>query len=51
MEKSLIKFIVNKEGKVMIPDQETLAKAEGKPLDEVVVAAYRTLAEDAEYAR
>jgi len=46
--KIFIKFIVTKEGKVIIPDQETLAKAEAKPLDEVVVAAYRTLEEDVE---
>jgi beta-lactamase regulating signal transducer with metallopeptidase domain len=44
--KVIIKFIVNKEGKVVIPDQETLAKVEGKPLDEVVVVGYRTLNED-----
>jgi len=44
--KVFIKFIVTKEGKVVVPDQETLAKAEGKPLDEVVVVAYRTLAKD-----
>lgn len=46
--KIIIKFIVTKEGKVEVPDQETLAKIEGKPLGEVVVAAYRKLAEDAE---
>lgn len=46
--KIIIKFFVTKEGKVVIPDQETLAKAEGKSLDEVVVAAYRTVEEDAE---
>jgi len=46
--KIFIKFIVTKEGKVEIPDQETLAKVEGKPLGEVVVVAYRKLAEDAE---
>ncbi len=44
--KIFIKFIVNKEGKVIVPDQETVAKIEGKPLDEVVVAAYRTLEEN-----
>lgn len=43
--KILIKFIVNKEGKVFVPDQKTLAKAEGKPLDEVVVISFRTLKE------
>ncbi|MCK5691395.1 MAG: energy transducer TonB, partial [Bacteroidales bacterium] len=46
--KIFIKFIVNKEGKVVVPDQETIAKIEGKPIDEVVVAAYRKIAEDAE---
>jgi len=46
--KIFVKFIVTKEGKVIIPDQESLAKAEAKPLDEVVVVAYRTLQEDAE---
>ncbi|MEN8156938.1 MAG: M56 family metallopeptidase [Bacteroidota bacterium] len=43
--KIFIKFIVDHEGKVVIPDQETLAKAEGNPLDEVVVATYRSLTE------
>jgi beta-lactamase regulating signal transducer with metallopeptidase domain len=46
--KIFVKFIVNKEGKVIIPDQRTLAMAEGKALDEVVVVAYRKLQEDAE---
>ncbi|RLD66408.1 MAG: hypothetical protein DRI98_13540 [Bacteroidetes bacterium] len=46
--KIFIKFIVNKEGKVVVPDQETIAKIEGKPIDEVVVTAYRKIAEDAE---
>ena len=46
--KIFIKFIVNKNGKVVIPDQATLAKAEGKPLGEVVVVSYRTVSEDAE---
>ena len=46
--KVFIKFIVDKEGKVVIPDQESLAKIEGKPLGEVVVAAYRSLDEDTE---
>jgi len=46
--KVFVKFIVTKEGKLIIPDQETLSKAEAKPLDEVVVVAYRTLQEDAE---
>ena len=44
----IIKFIVNKEGNVVVPDQETMANIEGKPLDEVVVATYRKIAEDAE---
>ncbi len=46
--KIIVKFIVDKDGKVVIPDQKTLAKAEGKPLDEVVVVSYRTLEKDAE---
>lgn len=46
--KIIIKFIIDTEGKVVIPDQEAMAKIEGKPLDEVVVAAYRKIAEDAE---
>lgn len=46
--KIIIKFIVTKEGKVEIPDQETMAKIEGKPMGEVVVAAYRKINEDAE---
>ena len=44
----IIIFIVDKEGKVVIPDQETMAKIEGKPIDEVVVVSYRKLKEDAE---
>lgn len=44
----IITFIVDKEGKVLVPDEETLAKIEGKPLGEVVVAAYRKVSEDAE---
>lgn len=44
----IIKFIVDKEGNVLIPDQETLANIEGKPLDEVVVATYRKIGEEAE---
>jgi hypothetical protein len=32
----------------VIPDQESLAKIEGKPLDEVVVVSFRSLEEDAE---
>lgn len=46
--KIIIKFIINTEGKVVIPDQETLAEIEGKPLGEVVVASYRKISEDAE---
>ena len=46
--KIFIKFIVTKEGKVEIPDQETIAKVEGKPMGEVVVTAYRKINEDAE---
>lgn len=44
----IIKFIVDKEGKVLIPDQETIANIEGKPLDEVVVVTYRKIGEAAE---
>ena len=46
--KIFIKFIVNKEGKVVVPDQETIAEIEGKPMDEVVVVAYRKISDDAE---
>jgi len=46
--KIFIKFIVNKEGKVVVPDQETIAEIEGKPIDEVVVVAYRKISDDAE---
>lgn len=46
--KIIIKFIVDKEGKVVVPDQKTMANIEGKSLDEVVVASYRKIAEDAE---
>jgi TonB family protein len=46
--KVFVKFIVDKDGKIIIPDKELLAKAEAKPLDEVVVVAYRSIAEDAE---
>jgi len=46
--KIFIKFIVNKEGKVVVPDQKTMAKIEGKSIDEVVVVSYRKIAEDAE---
>jgi hypothetical protein len=47
--KIFIKFIVNKEGKVVVPDQETMARLDGKPIDEVVVITYRTLQGDAEH--
>ena len=33
---------------MVIPDQETMAKIEGKPIDEVVVVSYRKITEDAE---
>ena len=46
--KIFIKFIVDNEGNVLIPDQETIANIEGKPLDEVVVVSYRTVNEGAE---
>lgn len=46
--KIFIKFIVDKEGKVVVPDQETIAEIEGKPIDEVVVVAYRKISDDAE---
>ena len=46
--KVFVTFIVTKEGKVVVPDQETLAKAQAKSIDEVVVVAYRTLEADAE---
>jgi hypothetical protein len=46
--KIFIKFIVNKEGKVVVPDQEAIAEIEGKPIDEVVVVAYRKISDDAE---
>ncbi len=44
----IIKFIVDNEGNVMVPDQETMADIEGKTADEVVVVSYRKIAEDAE---
>jgi len=46
--KIIVKFIVTHDGKVVIPDQERVAQIESKPIDEVVVAAYRKIAEDAE---
>ena len=45
--KITVKFIVTHEGKVVVPDQEKLAQIEGKSIDEVVVAAYKGLGEDA----
>jgi len=45
--KVFVTFVVTKEGKVVIPDEEFLEPAP-KSLDEVVVVAYRTLQEDAE---
>ena len=44
--KIFVKFIVNCEGKVIIPDKEMLASAEGNPIDEVVVVAYRPIGDD-----
>ena len=44
--KIFIKFIVDKNGKVVIPDMETIAKIEGKPIDEVVVVSYRKAQDD-----
>jgi len=38
--KVFITFIVDKNGKVLIPEKETLAEIEGKPLGEVVVVGY-----------
>lgn len=46
--KVFVNFVVTKEGKVIIPTQESLAKAQAKSLEEVVVVAYRTLQEDAD---
>ena len=46
--KIFIKFVVTKEGKVVIPDEEFLAKQpQAMPADEVVVVAYRALKENA----
>ena len=33
---------------MVVPDQETMAEIEGKPIDEVVVAAYRKISDDTE---
>lgn len=46
--KVFIQFVVTKEGKVVVPDEASMAKILGKPLDEVVVATYRTAEEGAE---
>ena len=46
--KVFIKFIVSSTGKVIVPEAELMAEMDGKELDEVVVAAYRTLEKDAE---
>lgn len=46
--KIFIHFVVTKEGKVVVPDEETMARMEGKSLDEVVVVAYRSLKEGGE---
>ena len=44
----IISFIVDKDGKVVIPEKEVLAQAKDKHNDEVVVVSYRTLEKDAE---
>ncbi len=46
--KIFIQFVVNKEGKVVIPDESTLAELQGKPMDEVVVITFRTMEEGSE---
>ena len=46
--KIFIQFVVTKEGKVVVPDEASMAKILGKPLDEVVVATYRTAEKGAE---
>ena len=46
--KIFTKFIVTKEGKVVVPDKEALAEVEGKAMDEVVVVTYRKVEQDAE---
>ncbi len=40
-----ITFVVTREGKVVIPEKEELAKITGKPMDEVVVVGYGTISE------
>jgi protein TonB len=44
--KIFIRFVVSSTGEVLIPSAEDVAEMEQKPLDEVVVATYRTLSED-----
>jgi hypothetical protein len=44
--KIFIRFVVSKTGEIIIPSAELVADMEQKPLDEVVVIAYRTLTED-----
>lgn len=44
--KIFIKFVVTKEGKVVVPDAEFLANQEHSLIDEVVVVAYTALKED-----
>ena len=46
--KIFIQFIVTKEGKVVVPDEPSMAKILGKPLDEVVVVTFRTMEKDEE---
>jgi hypothetical protein len=46
--KIFIQFMVTKEGKVVVPDEASMAKITGKPLDEVVVVTYRTVDKGAE---
>jgi hypothetical protein len=43
-----IQFVVTKEGKVVIPDETSMSKILGKPLDEVVVVSYRTMEKNEE---
>jgi len=44
--KIFIRFVVSNTGEVLIPSAEQVADMEQKPLDEVVVATYRTLGKD-----
>ena len=46
--KIFIRFVVSCTGEVLIPSAEQVADMEQKPLDEVVVVTYRTLAKDQE---